>query len=122
VASPAERQATREIELDGCPPQREFGKLRPKLAAGGQCTESKASFGDIIKLADGASSIRSFAPQGCPPDLLLQVHDDLVLEAAPTPSTPFWPPVKKRVMEKRRRLPFPLVVDTGWGANWMETK
>jgi DNA polymerase-1 len=30
--------------------------------------------------------------------------------------------VVKEVMENAIRLSVPLVVDTGWGANWMETK
>jgi DNA polymerase-1 len=53
--------------------------------------------------------------------LLLQVHDELVLEAAPGDLEEVLD-LTRRTLEGVIRLRVPLVVDTGVGANWMETK
>ena len=59
--------------------------------------------------------------QGLPAQLLLQVHDELVLEVAPEA----FKTTKKLVvetMENAMKLNVPLVVETGTGTDWMEAK
>ncbi len=53
--------------------------------------------------------------------LLLQVHDELVLEMPPTELAELQPQIKS-VMESALSLSVPLVVDVHVGANWMEAK
>jgi DNA polymerase-1 len=53
--------------------------------------------------------------------LLLQVHDELVLEAAPADLEAVLE-LTRRTMEEVITLRVPLVVETGVGANWMEAK
>jgi DNA polymerase-1 len=55
---------------------------------------------------------------GLPARLLLQVHDELVLEVAPEALEAVQMLVKD-TMEGAVRLDVPLVVDTGTGPNWM---
>ncbi|MGI0492398.1 DNA polymerase I [Alkalinema pantanalense CENA528] len=78
----------------------------------------QGSSADIIKLA----MIRlSEQLQQYEANLLLQVHDELVLEVDPTA----WPelqPVIKNTMEQAVELTVPLVVEIHAGENWMETK
>lgn len=80
----------------------------------------QGSSADIIKLAM-VQLDQQLRTSGLPARLLLQVHDELVLEAAPEALEPVLAAVKQ-VMENAVRLRVPLVVDTGWGANWMDTK
>jgi DNA polymerase-1 len=53
--------------------------------------------------------------------LLLQVHDELVLEAAPADLEAVLE-LTRRTMEEVIQLRVPLVVETGVGANWMDAK
>ena len=53
--------------------------------------------------------------------LLLQVHDELVLEVPPTEWDELQPQIKS-VMESAVTLTVPLLVEVRSGANWMETK
>lgn len=53
--------------------------------------------------------------------LLLQVHDELILEAPPT-EVPLILPQIKTIMETALPLSVPLVVDIHTGKNWMEAK
>jgi len=53
--------------------------------------------------------------------LLLQVHDELVLEVPPNEWSELQPQIKS-VMESAVSLSVPLVVDVRAGENWMETK
>ena len=53
--------------------------------------------------------------------LLLQVHDELVLEAAPGDLEAVLE-LTRRTMEEVIQLRVPLVVETGVGANWMDAK
>jgi DNA polymerase-1 len=59
--------------------------------------------------------------QGVPARLLLQVHDELVLEVAPD-ALESTRELVVRTMEQAIKLSVPLVVETGVGANWMEAK
>jgi DNA polymerase-1 len=56
-----------------------------------------------------------------PARLLLQVHDELVLEADPTVLETVID-LTRRTMEEAVRLDVPLRVETGVGPNWMEAK
>ncbi|MCT0248355.1 DNA polymerase I [Synechococcus sp. CS-205] len=80
----------------------------------------QGSSADIIKLAM-VQLDRQLRTSGLPARLLLQVHDELVLEAAPEALEPVLAAVKQ-VMENAVRLRVPLLVDTGVGPNWMEAK
>ncbi|NQV10191.1 MAG: DNA polymerase I, partial [Cyanobacteria bacterium] len=80
----------------------------------------QGSSADIIKLAM-VQLDQQLRASGLPARLLLQVHDELVLEAAPEARQQVLA-VVKATMENAMTLRVPLVVDTGWGPNWMETK
>ncbi|MDM7935850.1 MAG: DNA polymerase I [Cyanobium sp. CZS 48M] len=80
----------------------------------------QGSSADIIKLAM-VQLDQQLRASALPARLLLQVHDELVLEAAPEALEAVLSTVK-RVMEHALELRVPLVVDTGVGPNWMETK
>jgi DNA polymerase-1 len=53
--------------------------------------------------------------------MLLQVHDELVFEV-PTPELDEVTALVKQEMEHAAELSVPLVVETGVGDNWLETK
>jgi DNA polymerase-1 len=80
----------------------------------------QGSSADIIKLAM-VQLHAALATSGLPARLLLQVHDELVLEAEPT-AMPQVRELVQRTMEQAVSLSVPLVVETGVGANWMEAK
>ncbi len=80
----------------------------------------QGSSADIIKLAMVGLQ-RALSEAGLPARLLLQVHDELVLEAAPEALEEVRE-LTRRTMEQAVRLLVPLVVDTGVGPNWMEAK
>ena len=80
----------------------------------------QGSSADIIKLAM-IQLQAAIEQQGLPARLLLQVHDELVLEVDPQAMDT----TRKLVvstMEKAVELSVPLVAETGMGANWMEAK
>ena len=80
----------------------------------------QGSSADIIKLAMVQLHAKIQAA-GLPARLLLQVHDELVLEAAPevlaTVGT-----LTRETMETAVTLRVPLVVETGSGSTWMDAK
>lgn len=80
----------------------------------------QGSSADIIKLAM-VRLHHELAAAGLPARLLLQVHDELVLEAAPDVTDVVCQRVKT-VMESAVQLRVPLLVETGVGPNWMEAK
>ncbi len=80
----------------------------------------QGSSADIIKLAMVQLN-RRLAEGGLPARLLLQVHDELVLEAAPEALEPVLT-LTRETMERAVELAVPLVVETGVGPNWMEAK
>ncbi|MCP9839758.1 DNA polymerase I [Synechococcus sp. J7-Johnson] len=112
--------------LKGKPPEEIELEVARRAGMEGQQLRAAAnapiqgSSADIIKLAMVRLD-QELHTQDLPARLLLQVHDELVLEAAPEALEPVLAVVKE-VMEKAIHLSVPLVVDTGWGANWMETK
>ncbi len=80
----------------------------------------QGSSADIIKVAM-VQLHKKLHDASMQASLLLQVHDELVLEVEPSDM----PEVKKLVvntMEKAVSLSVPLEVETGIGANWMEAK
>ncbi|MGB7563880.1 MAG: DNA polymerase I [Prochlorococcaceae cyanobacterium] len=80
----------------------------------------QGSSADIIKLAMVRLHHELIARQ-LPARLLLQVHDELVLEAAPE-ALEAVRDLTRTVMENAVKLSVPLVVETGVGPNWMEAK
>ncbi|NDC35689.1 MAG: DNA polymerase I, partial [Synechococcaceae bacterium WB9_2_112] len=80
----------------------------------------QGSSADIIKLAM-VQLHAALATSGLPARLLLQVHDELVLEAEPA-AMPQVRELVQRTMEHAVTLSVPLLVETGVGANWMEAK
>ena len=80
----------------------------------------QGSSADIIKRSM-VNLHRSLQDQGLPARLLLQVHDELVLEAAPE-AVEQVVSLTRDTMEQAIRLRVPLVVDAGVGSNWMVAK
>ena len=80
----------------------------------------QGSSADIIKLAM-VQLHRELQASALPARLLLQVHDELVLEAAPEALETVLT-LTRETMERAVALTVPLVVETGVGPNWMEAK
>jgi DNA polymerase-1 len=80
----------------------------------------QGSSADIIKLAM-VQLQQELTAAGLPARLLLQVHDELVLEAAPEVLEAVRD-LTRTVMEHAVQLSVPLLVETGVGPNWMEAK
>jgi len=80
----------------------------------------QGSSADIIKLAM-VSLHRALRERQLPARLLLQVHDELVLEASPEALEEVRE-LTRTTMEQAVQLLVPLVVETGVGPNWMEAK
>ena len=80
----------------------------------------QGSSADIIKRAmvDLHGQIQSLGLQA---RMLLQVHDELVLEAAPT-DLAATVDLTRSVMEQAVTLAVPLLVETGTGESWMDSK
>jgi DNA polymerase-1 len=80
----------------------------------------QGSSADIIKLAM-VQLHRELEAAQLPARLLLQVHDELVLEAAPAVLDQVVT-LTRETMERAVALSVPLVVETGVGPNWMDAK
>ena len=80
----------------------------------------QGSSADIIKLAM-VQLQRELETAALPARLLLQVHDELVLEAAPEALKAVLT-LTRETMENAMALSVPLVVETGVGPNWMDAK
>ncbi len=80
----------------------------------------QGSSADIIKLAM-VQLHHKLAASGLPARLLLQVHDELVLEAAPEALDQVLS-ITRETMERAVELSVPLLVEMGVGPNWMEAK
>ena len=80
----------------------------------------QGSSADIIKVAMVLLHQALLASQ-LPARLLLQVHDELVLEVAPEALEQTLA-LTRQTMENAVQLTVPLQVDTGVGPNWMEAK
>jgi DNA polymerase-1 len=80
----------------------------------------QGSSADIIKIAM-VRLHHALIKADLPARLLLQVHDELVLEAEPAVLETVID-LTRRTMEEAVRLDVPLKVETGVGPNWMEAK
>ena len=80
----------------------------------------QGSSADIIKLAM-VELHKKIKNQQLAANIILQVHDELVLEVDPLLSKDMTKIVKD-TMENAVQLNVPLLVETGLGANWMEAK
>jgi DNA polymerase-1 len=80
----------------------------------------QGSAADLIKMAM-VRIHRALADEGLEARLLLQVHDELVLEAPPAELERVGALVREH-MEGAATLDVPLVVETGTGRNWLEAK
>jgi DNA polymerase-1 len=85
-----------------------------------QNTPLQGSAADLIKVAM-INIHRALRSGGHAARLLLQVHDELVLEA-PEPEVGAVVPLVRRYMEAAAELRVPLVVDVGVGTNWLDAK
>ncbi len=83
-------------------------------------TPLQGTAADLIKLAMIGID-RELGERKLRSRMLLQVHDELVLEAPPEEAEDVRELVK-REMETVRKLDVPLVVDTGIGSNWRDAK
>jgi DNA polymerase I len=83
-------------------------------------TPLQGTAADLIKMAMIRID-RHLTEQRCHTRLLLQVHDELVLESPPEEVNEIRRLVKSE-MESVYRLEVPLVVDTGVGPNWRDAK
>ena len=75
---------------------------------------------DIIKLAMVRVD-RRLRQEGLEARLILQVHDELILEA-PEGEREAAARLLKEEMEAAARLKVPLVADVSWGDNWYDAK
>ena len=105
-----------EIELDVA---RRGGMEAQQLRAAANAP-IQGSSADIIKVAM-VQLQAALQSQGLPAQLLLQVHDELVLEVAPD-ALETTRELVVQTMESAIQLSVPLVAETGAGANWMEAK
>ena len=80
----------------------------------------QGSSADIIKVAM-VQLQTELQNRGLPTQLLLQVHDELVLEVSPD-ALETTRALVVQTMENAVQLSVPLVAETGSGANWMEAK
>ena len=64
---------------------------------------------------------RRLSDEGSGAEMIIQVHDELVLEI-PEDEVEMAVTMVREEMENAIELDVPLVVEVGWGANWMEAK
>lgn len=81
-------------------------------------TPIQGSAADLIKLSMIHLS-RRLANERLKAYMILQVHDELVLEV-PVDEIDTVQPLVKEVMENAMKLSVPLVVETGYGKHWLE--
>ena len=85
-----------------------------------QNTPIQGSAADLIKVAmiRIAATLRESGMQSA---MLLQVHDELVFESPPEEVDQLTHVVKQE-MERAATLRVPLLVEVGWGKNWLECR
>jgi len=75
---------------------------------------------DIVKIAM-LHADNAFRREGLQAQMLMQVHDELLIECAESEAEKVAATLK-REMENAVELDVPLVADTGIGDNWMDAK
>ncbi|MES1259901.1 MAG: DNA polymerase, partial [Gemmatimonadota bacterium] len=85
-----------------------------------QNTPLQGSAADLIKIAM-VRIHKALPAAGLKAQMLLQVHDELVIEA-PADETEHAAALVKEHMEGAAKLDVPLVVTVGIGDNWMDAK
>ena len=93
----------------------------PSASGMAQNSPLQGSAADLIKIAMIRLHARAPGASGFGARLLLQVHDELVLEA-PVEEVSGVIELVKNHMEGAAELSVPLVVDVGEGDNWVEAK
>ena len=83
-------------------------------------TPLQGTAADMIKRAM-VNLHRRLAEQSSKAMMIIQVHDELVVET-PEGEVEEVATMVREEMESAIELDVPLVVDVGWGANWMEAK
>jgi DNA polymerase-1 len=83
-------------------------------------TPLQGTAADLIKIAM-IQIDKLLASEGFKARMLLQVHDELVLEAPPE-EVEVIRKLVKREMENAHQISVPLLVETGIGANWRDAK
>jgi DNA polymerase-1 len=98
-------------------PDRQVAAYAERAAAN---TPLQGSAADIVKVA--TVQLAKVLPEQFPQaKLLLQVHDELVLEA-PQAQAPQVAALVREVMESVVALSVPLTVETAWGHNWRDVE
>ena len=101
------------VGLDSADPRELAGAMNAAVN-----TPLQGTAADLIKIAM-VRLHRELLGRGLRTRMLLQVHDELVLEV-PEGEVEAVTPLVKSVMEGALPLDVPLVVDTGTGSNWLE--
>ncbi|MDR0847349.1 MAG: DNA polymerase I [Lactobacillales bacterium] len=83
-------------------------------------TPIQGSAADILKIAM-VELARELSQSGLKAKMLLQVHDEVILEVAENEIAKV-DEIVRRVMENCVKLSVPLVADSHWGKNWQEAK
>ena len=83
-------------------------------------TPVQGTAADMIKRAM-VNLHRRLSDEGSGAEMIIQVHDELVLEI-PEDEVEMAVTMVREEMENAIELDVPLVVEVGWGANWMEAK
>ena len=83
-------------------------------------TPVQGTAADMIKRAM-VNLHQRLSDEGSGAEMIIQVHDELVLEI-PENEVAMATTMVREEMENAIELDVPLVVEVGWGANWMEAK
>ena len=94
------------------------GQVRQQAERIAIASAVQGSAADLIKLAM-LKLDHDIEKDNLPWRMLLQVHDELVFEVPEGQEEEAVAFIKPR-MEKAMKLTVPIIVEAGWGANWLE--